>query len=65
MLGHRWNGRLNFDVVLPMGLKTAAMARQCSTSAVCRMLLQDECYVVNYLDDFIGIASPENALQVY
>lgn len=47
-----------------MGLKTAAMACQRSTSAVCYMLTQG-CYVVNYLDDFIGIASPDKALHDY
>jgi len=29
------------------------------------MLTQDGCYVVNYLDDFIGIASPDKPLQDY
>lgn len=65
LLGYQWNGELYFDVVLPMGLKTAAMACQRSTSAVCYMLTQDGCYVVNYLDDFIGVASPDKALQDY
>ena len=41
LLGYQWNGELYFDVVLPMGLKTAAMACQRSTSAVCHMLSQD------------------------
>lgn len=65
LLGYQWDSNLSFDVVLPMGLKTAAMACQRSTSAVCHMLLQDGCHVVNYLDDFIGVASPEKALQDY
>ena len=57
--------RIYFHVVLPMGLKTAAMACHCSTSAVCHMLTQEGCYVVNYLDDFIGVASLDKALQDY
>ena len=61
-LGYRWNDALYFDVVFPMGLKTAAMACQRSTSAVSHMLLQDDCYVINYLDNFIGVSSPEQAL---
>ena len=65
LLGYQWNGKLYFDVVLPMGLETAPVACQCSTSAVCYMLTQDGCYVVNYLDDFIGVASPDKALQDY
>ena len=66
LLGYQWNGELYFDV-LPMGLKTAAMACQRSTSAVCHMLSQDQdgCFVVNYLDDFIGISSPDKAFHDY
>lgn len=65
LLGYQWNDELYFDVVLPMGLKTAAMACQRSTSAVCHMLSQDGCFVVNYLDDFIGISSPDRAFHDY
>ena len=65
LLGYQWNNELYFEVVLPMGLKTAAMACQRSTSAVRYMLSQDGCYVVNYLDDFIGVASPDTAPQDY
>ena len=65
LLGYQWNGELYFDVVLPMGLKTAAMACQRSTSAVCHMLSQDGCFVVNYLDDFIGISSPDKTFRDY
>ena len=65
LLGYQWNGELYFDVVVPMGLKTAVMACQRLTSAVCYMLTQDRCCVVNYLDDFISIASPDKALQDY
>ena len=57
--------RTLFSCRLPMGLKTAAMACQRSTSAVCYMFTQEGCYVVNYLDDFIGVASPDKALQDY
>ena len=65
LLGYQWNGELYFDVVLPMVLKTAAMVCQRSTSAVCHMLSQDGCFVVNYFDDFIGISSPDKAFRDY
>lgn len=65
LLGYQWNGELYFDVVLPMVLKTAAMACQRSTSAVCHMPSQDGCLVVNYLNDFIGISSPDKAFRDY
>ena len=38
LLGYHWNGHFYFDVVLPMGLRTAAMACQRSTNAVCYLL---------------------------
>lgn len=65
MLGYQWSGELYFDVVLPMGLTTVAMACQCSTFAVCHKLSQDGCFVVNYLDDFIGISLPDKAFRDY
>ena len=65
LLGYQWNNDLYFDIVLLMGLKTAAMACQRSTFAVRYMLSQDGCYVVNYPDDFIGVASPDTAYQDY
>ena len=38
LLGYSWNGELYFDVVLPMGLRTATMACQRATTAVCYIL---------------------------
>ena len=65
LLGCQWNNALYFDVVLPMGLKSATMACQRSTSAVRYMLSQDGCYVVNYKYEFIGVASPDTTFQDY
>ena len=56
LLGYQWHGELYFDV-LPMDLKTA--------SAVCHILSQDGCFVVNYLNDFICISSPDKAFHDY
>ena len=52
-------------MVLPMGLRTGVMACQRTASAVCDMLSQSGCSVVNYLDDFTGISSPDRAWRDY
>ena len=65
LLGYSWNDHYYFDVVLPMGLRTAAMACQRSTNAVSYILSCAGCQVANYLDDFIGVASIARALQHY
>ena len=61
LLGYYWNGHFYFDVVLPMGLRTAAMACQRSTNAVCYILSRAGCQVCSYLDDFIGVAPAARA----
>jgi len=65
LLGYSWNDHYYFDVVLPVGLRTAAMACQRSTNAVYYILSCAGCQVANYLDDFIGVAPPARALQDY
>lgn len=65
LLGYSWNDHYYFDVVLPMGLRTAAMACQRSTNAVSYILSRAGCQVTNYLDDFIGVASITRASQDY
>ena len=65
LLGYSWNDHYYFDVVLPMGLRTAAMACQRSTNAVSYILSCARCQVANYLDDFIGVVPTARALQDY
>ena len=65
LLGYFWNGNFYFDVVLPMGLRTAAMACQRATNAVRYILSTAGCHVFNYLDDFLGVALPSRALRDY
>lgn len=61
LLGYKWNNELYFDVVLPMGLRMAAMACQRITSAVSHICRTAGYDVLNYLDDFIGISRPSTA----
>ena len=65
LLGYSWRDRLFFDVRLPMGLRSAAMACQRVTNAVCFMLSRVGCNVLSYLDDFMGISAPRTAFDDY
>lgn len=55
LLGYTWNRQFYFDTVLTMGLRSAAMACQRSTSAVSWILNRRGLSTFNYLDDFIGV----------
>ena len=61
LLGYTWDGQFFFDTVLTMGLRSAAMASQRSTSAVTWILAQQGILVFNYLDDLTGISPPSDA----
>ena len=65
LLGYSWRGQLYFDTVLPMGLHSAAMACQRVTNAVRYICASQGHSVVNYLDDFAGIAHSDIALAAY
>ena len=65
LLGYSWRDKLFFDVRLPMGLRSAAMACQRVTNAVCFMLSRVGCNVLSYLDDFMGISAPRTAFDDY
>jgi len=65
LLGYSWRDRLFFNVRLPMGLRSAAMACQRVKNGVCFMLLQAGCDILSYLDDFIGISVPHTAYDHY
>ena len=61
LLGYTWDNQLYFDTVLTMGLRSAGMACQRSTSAVSWISRQQGRSLFNYLDDFIGVSSPSTA----
>ena len=65
LLGYFWNGNFYFDVVLPMGLRTASMACQHATNPVRYILSTAGCHVFNYWDDFVGVALLSRALRDY
>ena len=61
LLGYTWDGQFYFDTFLTMGLRSAAMACQRSSSAVTWILAHPGRFVLNYLDDFIGISPSADA----
>ena len=65
LLGYLWKDMLYFDTVLPMGLRSSAMVCQCITSAVCYICKQSGYDILNYLDDFMGVAPHEHAWTAY
>ena len=65
LLGFQWEDNFYFDTVLPMELRSAAMPCQRITSAVAFVCRGDGFDVVNYLDDFQGVETPEKATQGY
>jgi len=65
LLGFLWHDLLYFDVVLPMGLRSAAMACQRATSGVSYICGGHDFNVLNYLDDFMGIESTDTAWKAY
>ena len=58
LFGYTWNSQFYFDTVLTMGLRSAAMACQRSTSEVTLILNQRGLTIFDYLDDFIGASPP-------
>ena len=62
LLGYTWNNQFYFDTVLTMGLRSAAMACQRSTSAVSWIFRQQGHSLFNYLDDIIGVSPPSSAV---
>ena len=64
-LGYSWNNELYFDTVWTMGLRSAAMACQHTTSAVTWILSQRGYTICNYLDDFIGVEPACHAETVF
>jgi len=63
LLGYHWQNNFYFDTVLTMGLRSAAMACQRSTSAVTWIFSRTGRYLFNYLDDFMGVSDVSSALQ--
>ena len=61
-----WHGKLYFDTVFPFGLRPAGMACQRATNAVVYIYFNKHRYLcINYIDDFGGAASLEEAEDAF
>lgn len=63
LLGSYWKDNYYFDIVLPMGLRSAAMACQRITNAITYICAEHGYTVVNYLDDFQGVEEGDKAVK--
>ncbi len=61
LLGYRWKGRLYFDRVLAMGLRTACYCCQRVTNAVTHIMRRKGHCVLGYIDDYFGVARNQSA----
>jgi len=65
MLGFTWRASFYFDAVFPFGLRSAAMACQRTTNAISYIHAAQGYDCVNYIDDFGGAETPDEAEQAF
>ncbi|CAC5397434.1 unnamed protein product [Mytilus coruscus] len=58
LVGYAWNGHIFFDIVLSMGLRSAAQICQRLTNAIAFIYRSLGFDIINYLDDFAGVEFP-------
>jgi hypothetical protein len=64
-LGISWGGKTYLDNVLPFGWRHGSAASQRVTDAVRYILKKHDITVVNYIDDFIGVAPVHDAHRAF
>ncbi|KAI8482867.1 cytoplasmic pattern recognition receptor signaling pathway in response to virus [Branchiostoma belcheri] len=65
LLGFTWQDNFYYDTSFPFGLRSAAMACQRTTNAVAYIHASQGYKCVNYIDDFGGAETPENAQRAF
>ena len=61
LLGLKWQGNTYIDVALAFGFKNDAAACQLCTDVITHTLRRQKIWLMNYLDDYIGISNPGQA----
>ena len=61
LLGLKWQENTYIDVALAFGFKNGAAACQLCTDVITNTLRHQKIWLMNYLDDYIGIAQPHQA----
>ena len=65
LLGLQWQGKCDIDLELPFGFQTGAAALHMCTDVIMHHLCLREVWVINYLDDYIGVALPDNTSNAF
>ena len=63
--GYVIDGKIYFDKVLPMGMRSAPYIAQRITNAIAYICRQLEFFILNYVDDFVGAELQEKIWQAY
>ena len=61
LLGLKWKENTCIDVALAFGFKNGAAACQLCTDVITHTLRRQKIWLMNYLDDYIGISQPHQA----
>ena len=65
LVGYIVSGRLYFDKMVPMGVRSGPMIAQRVTSAITWIVQQAQYFLLNYVDDFVGAEEKEKAQRAY
>ena len=65
LIGYIINGKIYFDKVLPMGMRSAPYIAQRVTNAIAHVHRQLEFFLLNYVDDFVGAELKEEIWKAY
>ncbi|VDI73107.1 Hypothetical predicted protein [Mytilus galloprovincialis] len=65
LVGFAWNGHIFFDIVLSMGLRSAAQICQRLTNAIAYIYRSLGFDIINYLDDFARVEVPELSAKAF
>ena len=65
LIGYIVDGKIYFDKVLPMGMRSASYIVQRVTNAIAHIHQQMEFFLLNYVDDFVGVELRNKIWQAY
>ena len=65
LIGYVIGGKIYFDKVLPMGMRTAPYIAQRVTNAIAYIHRQLQYFILNYVDDFVGAEEYERIWEAY
>ena len=65
LIGYIIDGKVYFDKVLPMGMRSAPYIAQWVTNAIAHIHRKLEFFLLNYVDDFVGAEFKERIWEAY